>query len=192
MEDPQDKKEKARGLAERIEGLSESLDRSDELLSEGDGVLEKAEQISDSPVSLKPTGGGGGGGGVLHEEGSYADIMNLATMTDDFRFVRDTLKEVTENARRVQGSITLELLESEGEKRSSLVMSFSELSKAITDAQKLYVQSYKEMSNTLLNLDKIKQNSDRAGADPSQHLHIHSRENISTVDLINRLKGNDR
>lgn len=187
MEDPQDKKEKARGLAERIEGLSESLDRSDELLSEGDGVLEKAEQISDSPVPLKPTGGG-----VLHEEGSYADIMNLATMTDDFRFVRDTLKEVTENARRVQGSITLELLESEGEKRSSLVMSFSELSKAITDAQKLYVQSYKEMSNTLLNLDKIKQNSDRAGADPSQHLHIHSRENISTVDLINRLKGNDR
>lgn len=187
-------RDKAGDLASRIGALSKSLDRSDELLEEGEEVLEQAEEIKEvSEGSLKDIISRNSAGtlGVVPESATYADIMNLQVMTEDFKFVRDTLKEVTENAKRVQHAITLELLDSDGDKRSSLVMSFSELSKAITDAQKLYVQSYREMSNTLLNLDKIKKNSEAGNPSTTNNLHIHTEEKISTGDLISRLKNGE-
>lgn len=169
--------DKADTLAKKMNKLTESLDLSDELLVEGQDIVEYVEEKTKDVT--------------LYQEDSYADIMNLEIMTEDFKFVRETLKEITQNARRVQNSVTLELLDEDNDdKRAGLIMSFSELSKAITDAQKLYVQSYKEMSTTLLNLDKIKKNAEpSANANvTNNNLHVHTTENISTVDLIKRLQ----
>lgn len=179
-----DFKDKAESLAKRMNKLTESLDLSDDLIVHGDDIIdlvqEKTKDISLYKQNDLSTD---------EYEFSYADIMNLEVMTEDFRFVRDTLKEVTENARRVQNSVTLELIDSDGEQRASLIAAFSELSKAITDAQKLYVQSYKEMSTTLLNLDKIKKaEPPKTVNNTTNNLNISTSENISTADLIQRLR----
>jgi hypothetical protein len=67
-------------------------------------------------------------------------------------------------------------------------MSFAELNKAIADNMKLYIQGYKEISNVLLNLDKIqKAEKDEKPQTINNTLNINSTETISTVDLIKRL-----
>jgi hypothetical protein len=156
-----------------MEKLSKKLDLSDELLSQGDSITEFVQSESKNISSA-----------------NYADIMNISIMSDDFAYVRETLKEITENARRVQNAITLELLNHDGDKRASLVVSFAELSRAITDAQKLYVDSYKQMSGTLLNLDKIKkaEELEKLSGHTVNNLHIHGSEAISTLELMKKLK----
>ena len=87
-------------------------------------------------------------------------------------------------------SITLDLINSDDEKRASLVASFAELSKAITDAQKLFVQSYKDISHTLLNLDKIKK--ERVQNVPNQQNIVEKPKSdnvVSTFELIKKLKN---
>ena len=81
----------------------------------------------------------------------------------------------------------------DSESQASLIVSFSELSKAITDAQKLYVLSYKEMSTTLLNLDKIKkaEKHEKGNETPpgGNHVHFHSAEPLSPVEVLERLRN---
>lgn len=171
--------DKAQSLADRMNKLTDKLGLSDELLIEGEDIVEYVEDKT-KDVSL------------YKSEESYADIMNLSLMIDDFKFVRDTLKEVTENARRVQNSVTLELLSEDSENQASLIVSFSELSKAITDAQKLYVLSYKEMSTTLLNLDKIKKaekydQKDNQGT-VNNNLHVYNTDVASVPEILKRLQ----
>jgi len=166
---------KADSLADRMNQLTSKLDLSEDLLVQSDDIIdfvkEKTQKIE------------------LYNNPNYADIMNLQIMTEDFRYVRETLREVTDNARRVQNSITLELLDVDNEKRANLVQSFAELSKAITDAQKLYVDSYKQMSTTLLNLDKIKKADQiEQSGNVINNLHIHG-EAISTLDLLTKLQS---
>lgn len=178
-------KNKAENLAEKMNNLTKTLNVSDEMLIEGDDVIEFVESKTKNQELLK-------------SDETYADIMNLSLMIDDFKFVRDTLKEVTENARRVQNSITMDLLDDDSDNKASLIVSFSELSKAITDAQKLYVLSYKEMSVTLLNLDKIKK-AEKHNIDSGQStgntgntynsVNVYTNEPISTTDLIAKLKN---
>jgi hypothetical protein len=165
----------AESLAARMNKLTATLDLSDDLLIEGDDIVEYVEENTKKIE--------------LFTDSNYADIMNLEIMTQDFKFVRETLKEVTENARRVQNAVTLDLLsDDDTDSRASLIISFAELSKAITDAQKLYVLSYKEMSTTLLNLDKIKKNDkDVNPSSVTNNLHIY--DPVTTTDLIKKLKG---
>lgn len=174
-----DFKSKAETMAEKMNKLTQSLDLSEDLLVEGDDIVEYVEEKTKDIT--------------IADERSYADIMNLKVMTEDFQFVRSTLKEVTENARRVQNAITMELLGEDSEGQASLIVSFSELSKAITDAQKLYVLSYKEMSTTLLNLDKIKkaEKHEKGNEIPSggNHVHFHSAEPLSPVEVLERLRN---
>lgn len=169
--------QKADSLAAKMNKITEQLDLSEELLVEGSDIV---EYVEDKTQDI-----------TLYEEKSYADIMNLQIMTDDFKYVRETLREVTDNARRVQNAITLDLLDTDDDKRAALVVSFAELSKAITDAQKLYVSSYKEMSTTLLNLDKIKKAEKAEGPKTINNtLNVTTAEPISTTDLIQQLRGN--
>lgn len=172
---------KAESLADKMNKITEKLDLSEDLLVTGDELVEVV-QGSTREIEL------------LREEGTYADIMNLEIMTEDFKYVRETLKDVTENARKVINSLTLDLLSEEGDARAALIVSFAELSKSITDAQKLYVQSYKDMSTTLLNLDKIKKavKADEGEKGPqtvNNNLHVHTTETISTADLLNKMRN---
>lgn len=167
-------KDKADSLAAKMNAISEKLDLSEELLVEGDDIV---QYVEDKTKQVD-----------LYNSESYADIMNLQVMTDDFKYVRDSLREVSDNARKVQNTITLNLLDTEDDgKRAGLIMSFAELSRAITDAQKLYVQSYKDMSTTLLNLDKIKK-ADKANEEDKGNV-IETKKVISTTDLLSKLRN---
>jgi len=167
--------EKANSLAEKMNSITKQLDLSEELVVEGDDIVgyvkEKTKDVQ------------------LYESTSYAEILNLETMTDDFKYVRDTLKETSDNARRVLSAISLDLLDSDDDKRASLVMSFAELNRSLVQAQDLFVKSYKEMANVLLSIDKIQKNAEKQPQTVNNNLTINASEDISTVDLIKRLRG---
>jgi hypothetical protein len=170
-----DFKDKAESLAQKMNSITQKLDLTEELLLEGDDIIEYVQEKTKNIQT------------VTESDPKYKDIMNLEIMTDDFKYIRETLKEVSDNARRVQSSITIDLLsEDSGSDRPSLITAFSELSKAITDAQKLYIQSYREMSTTLLNLDKMKKD------DPEREVKgitIEAEKSvISTTDLLKKLR----
>lgn len=173
-----DFKDKADSLASKMNKLTASLDLSEELIIEGEDIVEYVQEKTQDVQ--------------LYEEAGLpaSQIINLQNMVEDFKYVRETLKENTDNGRRVLNSVTLDLLDSEDDKRASLIMSFAELNKAIADNMKLYVQGYKEISNVLLNIDKIKKN-EKADTPTTVNntLNINSTEAINTVDLIKKLRG---
>lgn len=178
-----DFKDKSQSLAEKMnrltEKFAENMDTASEMVLTGDDIVEYVEEKTQD---IKLYAGA---------EIMAAEIINLNNMVEDFKYVRETLKENTDNGRRVLNSITLDLLDSDDEKRAGLVMSFAELNTAIANNMKLYMLAYKEISNVLLNLDKIKKAEQADGPQTINNtLNINSTETISTVDLIKRLTAN--
>ena len=161
-------------LSKKLEDISKKLEISNELIESGNELENLANEAKNN----------------FKESENFEVILNLEQMISDFSYIREVLKEITDNARRVQNSITLDLINSDDEKRASLVASFAELSKAITDAQKLFVQSYKDISHTLLNLDKIKK--ERVQNVPNQQNIVEKPKSdnvVSTFELIKKLKN---
>jgi hypothetical protein len=178
-----DFKDKSQSLAEKMNRLTEkfagNIDTANEMVLTGDDIIDFVQEKTQD-VQLY-TGG----------ELMAAEIINLNNMVEDFKYVRETLKENTDNGRRVLNSITLDLLDSDDEKRASLIMSFAELNTAIANNMKLYMIAYKEISVVLLNLDKIKKAEEPKNPQTINNtLNINSTETISTVDLIKRLTAN--
>lgn len=176
-----DLKDRSESLASKMNKLTEKFTENIELAEEmevtGDDIIEfveeKTQDITLFQDDLLPT-----------------EIVNLENMVEDFKFVRETLRENTENGRRVLNAVTLELLDTDDDKRSSLILSFAELNKAVADNMKLYMQSYKDISNVLLNIDKIKKNQQLEGPKTINNtLNVNTTEAVSTTDLIKQLKG---
>lgn len=174
-------KDKAESLSNKMnkitEKFSQNLDTAEELEVTGDDIIEyvqeKTQNIELYSSDISPT-----------------ELINLQNMVDDFTFVRNTLKENTENGRRVLTSITLDLLDTDDDKRAALIMSFAELNKAIADNMKIYIQSYKDISNVLLNLDKIKKAEKLDGPKTVNNtVNVHTNEIVNTTELIKKLKG---
>lgn len=177
-----DFKDKSESLAQKMNRLTakfaENIDTAEEMVLTGEDVYEMVEAKTQD---IK-----------LYEESGLlsAEIINLQNMVDDFKYVRETLKENTDNGRRVLNAVTLDLLDSDDDKRASLILSFAELNKAIADNMKLYIQGYKEISNVLLNLDKIKK-AEKAESPQTINntMNINTTETISTVELIKQLQN---
>lgn len=177
--------DKAETLAEKMNRLTgkftEHLDIAEELHVTGSDVIECVQEKT-KDISL-------------YKEDDYvaSQIVNLDNMISDFKYVRETLKENIENGRRVLNSITLDLLSADEESRASLVVAFAELNKAIADNTKIYLSSYKNIAEILLNLDKIKKKEKEImkseGSNTYNELHIHNDAPISTVDLIKQLSN---
>mgnify|MGYP000662077324 FL=1 len=178
-----DFKDKSKSLAEKMnrltEKFAENMDTAGEMVLTGDDIIEYVEEKTQD-IQL-----------YAGAELMAAEIINLNNMVEDFKYVRETLKENTDNGRRVLNSITLDLLDSDDEKRASLIMSFAELNTAIANNMKLYMIAYKEISVVLLNLDKIKKAEEpKSPQTINNTLNINATETISTVDLIKRLTVN--
>jgi len=160
-----DVKEKTGLLSDRMnmlaDKLTQNLDLADELTSEGDGIVKMAE-INDLVSTL-----------------DSSQIINLKNMVHDFQYIRATLKENADNGRRVLNAITLELLEDDGKTNGNLVTSFAELNRAVADNMKLYITAYKDISNTLLNINKL--NSTKT-TEPQQNTKTTSA--MSTAELL--------
>lgn len=171
--------QKADSLAAKMNRITEkfemNLDAAEELEITGDDIIEFVEEKTQD---IK----------LYSEDVNASEIINLNNMVEDFKYIRETLKENTENGRRVLNSITLDLLDGDDDKRASLIMSFAELNKAVAENMKLYINSYKEISTILLNLDKIKKQEKLDGPKTINNtVNINSTEAISTADLIKQL-----
>jgi hypothetical protein len=175
-----DFKDKSESLAEKMNKLtakfSENIDTAEDMTIVGEDIIDHIEEKTQE-IEL------------FSEDVNVSEIINLNNMVDDFKFVRETLKENTKNGRRVLNSVTLDLLDSDDDKRASLILSFAELNKAVADNMKLYIGAYKEISNVLLNIDKINKNKQNSPNTVNNTVNINSTESISTVDLIKKLKG---
>lgn len=164
--------DKAQSLAERMNKLSETFDLAEDMSLEGDDIIEYVEEKT-TDVEL------------FSEDLSSTEIINLSNMVDDFKYIRETLRETTQNGRRVLNVVTLDLLDSDDDKRAELIMSFAALNKAVGDNMKLYMQSYKDISATLINIDKMSEQKKPSTVNNNMNISVDA---INTAELIQKLK----
>ena len=173
--------DKANSLANRMNQLTESFDLAEEMVVEGDDIIEFVEEKT-KDISL-----------YEDAEINPLEVVCIETMVSDFKYIRETLKETTDNGRRVLNAVTLDLLsedeETTGDKRSALITSFAELNRSVGDNMKLYMQSYKDISTVILNIDKVQKT--KTPSTVNNNLTIHNTEPLNTVDLISRLRGEE-
>lgn len=186
--------DKANSLAAKMNSLTERFNLSEEMVISGDNIIEDVKKktdiidLSSGKVKLIDT--------EIEPEFNSAlvlELVNLQAMVDDFEYIRETLKETTDNGRRVLNKVTLDLLDSEDDQRADLITSFAELNSAVGKNMNLYMDSYKQISNVLVNLDKIIKNTNSrvpAGASVinNTQVNITSTEQISTADLLNKIR----
>lgn len=116
----------------------------------------------------------------IHEQ---TDVIQLNSLVEDFGFIRETLRENAENGRRVLRTIALDLMNSDEEMKSSLVLSFAELNKAIAENIKLYMVTYKSISETLKNIQTLESKTTKPKESMSDV------KVISTSDVLEELRN---
>lgn len=175
-------KDKSQSLAEKMNKLTEKFNLAEELIVDSDDIVDFVQEKT-TDITLYASNN------LEDTSITSVDLINLNNMVDDFKYIRDTLRETTDNGRRVLNVVTIDLLDSEDDKRAELISSFAELNRAVGDNMKLYMQSYKDISTVLLNLDKIKKNEkdDKTKVNVTNNLNITNTETISTADLIKKL-----
>lgn len=185
--------DKANSLAKKMNELTEKFNLSEEMVLSGDDIIEDVKKKTDI-IDLKS-------GTVPIIDSSpevdfnsnlVLELVNLQAMVEDFQYIRETLKETTDNGRSVLNKVTIDLLDSDEEGRASLILSFAELNSAVGKNMSLYMDSYKQISNVLVNLDKIIKNT-KSSKQPASvvnntQVNITSTESVSTAELLNRMR----
>ena len=187
--------DKANSLAKKMNELTEKFNLSEEMVLEGEDIIEDVKKKTDiidlktstikTDLTIEPE----------FNSSLVLELVNLQAMVEDFQYIRETLKETTDNGRRVLEKVTIDLLDSEDEQRASLIMSFAELNSAVGKNMSLYMDSYKQISNVLVNLDKIIKNISKNSPSVvnNTQVNISSTEPINTAELLNKMriaKGN--
>lgn len=179
-------KDKAESLAEKMNKITakfgDSLDNAEELELTGDDVIEIIHEKT-KHIQLYEENQTG----EIAKAKKFPEVINLDNMVKDFKYVRETLKENTDNGRRILNSVTLDLLSADEESKADLIMSFAELNKALALNVKLYIGSYKEISSVILNLDKVKKVEKTITGDEK----VIEGQVISTVDILKQLNNVD-
>lgn len=186
--------DKANSLAAKMNSLTEKFNLSEEMVISGDDIIEDVKKKTDI-IDLTS-----GDVKIIDAEiepefctALVLELVNLQAMVEDFQYIRETLKETTDNGRRVLNKVTLDLLDSEDEQRAPLITSFAELNSAVGKNMQLYMDSYKNISVVLGNVDKIIKNSNirtpsGASVINNTQVNITSTEQISTADLLNKMR----
>ena len=174
-----DVKDKADSLSTKMNKLSEKFDLSEELIVTS-GEVEEYVKAKTQDIE------------IFKERVPQVEVINLQIMVDDFSYIRETLKQSTENGRRVLNIVTLDILDTDidDEKRTDLISSFAEINTAVCNNVKLYMMAYKEISIALLNIDKYKkQNLDEG--ENTEGKTVNNTIIVNTSDLIKTLKKID-
>ena len=186
--------DKANALANKMNQLTEKFSLSEEMVISGEDIIEDVKKKTNiiDLSSSKP---------VIDVEidpefnaSLVLELVNLQAMVEDFQYIRETLKETTDNGRRVLNKVTLDLLDSEEDGRAELITSFAELNSAVGKNMSLYMDSYKQISNVLVNLDKIIKNTNSTNSkNPVSSVVNNTQvnittEQISTADLLNKIR----
>ena len=187
--------DKANALANKLNELTEKFNLSNEMVLSGDDIIEDVKKKTDL-IELNS------GVPKLNETievdieqefntSLVLELVNLKAMVEDFEYIRETLKETTDNGRRVLNKVTIDLLDSDEDQRASLILSFAELNSAVGKNMSLYMDSYKQISTVLVNLDKIIKNVNKtkpASVVNNTQVNISSTEQISTAELLNKMR----
>ena len=187
--------DKANALANKLNKLTEKFNLSNEMVLSGDDIIDDVKKKTDL-IELNS------GVPKLNETidveieqefntSLVLELVNLKAMVEDFEYIRETLKETTDNGRRVLNKVTIDLLDSDEDQRASLILSFAELNSAVGKNMSLYMDSYKQISNVLVNLDKIIKNVNKtkpANIVNNTQVNISSTEQISTAELLNKMR----
>lgn len=149
--------DKTNSLVNKINEISKKFEIAEEVTSDEivDYVTEKVNNVTSFAESSSDI--------------SASDILNLTAMTQDFKFIRETLTENIKNGRRILDVVTLELLDADESTRLELITAFTELNNSIANNLKIYTTSYKEISTVLLNIDKISKNSSDSSSKTTHH-----------------------
>ena len=163
----------ATSASDKIKAISAKFDAAEELISDDIQVTldTSVQEITKNKQEYNPI-----------------DVMSLQTMSQDFSFSRETLKESITYGRKVLEMATQDLLLAEGDKKSGNTIAFAELTTAVLNGVKTYSQLYKDFSTVLLNIKKI----NTSDTPDTVNNTINVIEDISTVDLIERLKNADK
>lgn len=189
--------DKANSLAKKMNELTEKFNLSEEMVISGEDIIEDVKKKTDiidlnsDKPKIVPTIDV-----EIEQEFNTSlvlELVNLKAMIEDFQYIRETLKETTDNGRSVLNKVTIDLLDSDEEGRASLILSFAELNAAVGKNMSLYMDSYKQISNVLVNLDKIIKNTNsKSGSGTSvvnnTQVNITSTEAVSTAELLNRMR----
>ena len=187
--------DKANALANKLNELTEKFNLSNEMVLSGDDIIEDVKKktelidLNSGTPKLNDTIEA-----EIEQEFNSSlvlELVNLKAMVEDFEYIRETLKETTDNGRRVLNKVTIDLLDSDDEQRASLILSFAELNSAVGKNMSLYMDSYKQISNVLVNLDKIIKNVNKnkpTSVVNNTQVNINSTEQISTAELLNRMR----
>lgn len=185
--------DKANSLANKLNELTAKFNLSEEMVISGEDIIEDVKKKTDI-IDLSSGKAKVVDADIEPEFNSaiVLELVNLQAMVEDFQYIRETLKETTDNGRRVLNKVTIDLLDTEEDQRAALITSFAELNSAVGKNMSLYMDSYKQISNVLVNLDKIIKNTNSRTPTNSvvnnTQVNITSTEQISTADLLNKLR----
>ena len=170
--------QKAQKLSAKMNALTEKLnqncDTSEQMMLIGDDL------IDDGKDTIKD---------VQLKEPDLPELVNINKLMEDFEYIRASLKENTDNGRKVSNLITSILLDSDTELDNSLIAVYAKLNSSISDSMKLFVEAYKEISGIIINLEKV-----RTGKLNTQNntlnVNVKTDKSIvkSTAELIEELK----
>lgn len=173
-------KNKADNFSNKINELNKKFDQAEEVCS-GEVVefitqkqkdielfVEKAPENSEIVITKK-------------------EVMKLNIMIDDFKMTRESLTDTITNGRKILNSIALDILDSDEDAKASLITSYAELTKGINDSVKVFSGLYKQISETLINLENLEAGT--TGKSDVTNIENVTVNTVNTVDLIQQLEN---
>lgn len=178
------KKSKAEALAEKMNKLTEKfaehVDFSDEMIVEGDELESTVTDLLSKNYKTDPRDSSNFNTKLVSKQ----DAINLEMLLEDFKYVRNILRSNADDGRKILSSITMDIMAADPDdnNKAILITSFADLNKSIAINMDLYLKTYKEISNILVQLDKITEKTvPHAKKDPKVI------GEIDTTDIIKKL-----
>lgn len=129
-------------------------------------VIEENTEISDKAETSVPE--------------NLSGIIDLKLLVEDYKNLRNLVLANTATSKKVLDSLTIEMFANEV-CTPEMVSSYSTLLKTINDSMKLMTNSYKEISDVLLNIHKINT------IDKPKEVKVKNVNIISSAEVLDRL-----
>lgn len=111
---------------------------------------------------------------------NLSGIIDLKLLVEDYKNLRNLVLANTATSKKVLDSLTIEMFANEV-CTPEMVSSYSTLLKTINDSMKLMTNSYKEISDVLLNIHKINT------IDKPKEVKVKNVNIISSAEVLDRL-----
>ena len=111
---------------------------------------------------------------------NLSGIIDLKLLVEDYKNLRNLVLANTATSKKVLDSLTIEMFANEV-CTPEMVSSYSTLLKTINDSMKLMTNSYKEISDVLLNIHKINT------IDKPKDVKVKNVNIISSAEVLDRL-----